>query len=554
MKPIRPLRDSGPLTIVVVVGIALSILAYATVRQYRSDQAHAAFSGQATGYTNLIVDGFSRVIFTIESVGAFYNASSAITPTQFAEYSAPLLDRFPTITALGWVPRITQDGRAEFERVAQQDFPGFRITEVGPDKNLMTATPRPVHFPVLLIHPYVGNEAARGFDLYSDPIRRAAIDAAIEHGRTTSTARIRLVQERGQQYSVLLINPVFERQGSSLKKRGIRGVASAVYRIGDGVERALAQVNPSGTDVWLFDRSNEADHQFLYFHRAGQPAGKHAQTIPEPLLSGMHYTHDFRLGERDFRLVMAPTEGHFERDSDYLAWATLIGGLVFTGLLAAYIALVLRRSHDLLVGRRALEYQVSERERAEQQIRQANQELRNLSREDPLMGIPNRRYFDEYFAQEWRRAIRHKTPLSLLLGDVDHFKKYNDTFGHVAGDECLRRIAQVLREALDRPGDLVARYGGEEIALVLPSTPPMGARDLAEKIRVLVSSMSSIEADAKPVTVSIGYGTIEPPRDSSMEDFIKAVDQALYRAKQQGRNQTVSIESAACARPAVRNY
>lgn len=98
--------------------------------------------------------------------------------------------------------------------------------------------------------------------------------------------------------------------------------------------------------------------------------------------------------------------------------------------------------------------------------------------------------------------------MSLLIGDIDHFKSYNDSFGHVAGDKCLRRIAQVLREALERPGDLVARYGGEEIALVLPSTPAAGARDLAEKIRVLVSSMSPIENDAEPVTMSIGYGTI----------------------------------------------
>ena len=146
---------------------------------------------------------------------------------------------------------------------------------------------------------------------------------------------------------------------------------------------------------------------------------------------------------------------------------------------------------------------------------------------------------------KWKRAARHKTPLSLLLGDIDHFKKYNDTFGHVAGDKCLRRIAQVLREALERPGDLVARYGGEEIALVLPSTPEVGARDLAERLRLLVSSLSTTDADssAPSITISIGYGTIEPRQDSVMEDFIRAVDGALYRAKQQGRNRTVAINS-----------
>ena len=130
-----------------------------------------------------------------------------------------------------------------------------------------------------------------------------------------------------------------------------------------------------------------------------------------------------------------------------------------------------------------------------------------------------------------------------LLGMSTIFKSYNDTYGHSAGDECLKKIAWVLTDALDRPGDLAARYGGEEIAVVLPSTSAAGAHNLAEKIRLSITAMALPQEQspiAKVVTMSIGCGTVSPTQSSSMEDFFQAVDAALYRAKQQGRNQTVS--------------
>lgn len=546
MNPKRLLLGQVPLAIVSVVGIALSWVSYAAIKQHYRDQANLEFSTNATGYVNLIVDGFARAIFAIESVGAYYSASQSVTDAQFAKFVAPMLQRFPTIKALGWVPRVTPSERSEFEQAAQTDHPGFRITEVGPNNNLVSVGERPAYFPVRLIRPVTGNEAAIGFDIYSNPIRQAAIDSAIRSGRTTSTARIRLVQETGQQFSVLIISPVYGRTNPQTGEEEIRGVASAVYRIGDGVERALAQVGVVPANVWLYDRSDDAGGEFLHFYGAAEYKSGQKEDEPKPPIASVRYVQDFRLGERDFRLVMVPAGSHIERRGGYLAWVALFVGLLLTGLVAAYILLTLRRSHDLLIGQEALKHQVSQRERVEQKLREVNQELQKLSREDPLMGISNRRYFDEYFAQEWKRAVRHKAPLSLLIGDIDYFKEYNDTFGHVAGDKCLQRIAKALRESLERPGDLVARYGGEEIALVLPSTPEDGARDLAEKLRVLVSSLpfADVSSPAQSVTISIGYGTIVPEPNGAMEDFIRAVDGALYRAKQQGRNRTVGTDSS----------
>lgn len=532
---------SGPLTMVIIVGFALSLAAYFAVQNHEHDRHSAAFGTQAGDYAKYIADGFAKAIYAIESVGALYQASGAVTPTQFYDFCAPLLTRFPTITALGWVPRVSPEQREMFEHHMRQSIPEFRITEIGVDQQLVAAGPHDVHFPVLLIAPFVGNEAARGFDLYSNPVRRAAIDSAIRSGKTTSTARIRLVQERGHQYSVLLIHPVFARAADG-DTGSLRGLASAVYRIGDGVERALAELRPAEINAWLFDRSAAAGEQLMYFHAPSGLPDNRPLDAPAPPDSGILHSHHFRLGERNFELVLSPTPAYQAGQRGYLAWLTLGMGLVITALLAAYITLMVRRSGDLLASRRALEHEIGEREHAERQLRRANDELKVLSREDPLMGIANRRYFNEYFASEWKRAMRDQTSLSLLIGDIDHFKAFNDDYGHLAGDQCLQAVAEVLRDALERPGDLVARYGGEEIALVLPSTTAAGAMELAERIRVRIASMPMPDAATRPVTISIGVGSIVPQRDMRGEDFIKRVDDALYRAKQLGRNRSVPTE------------
>ncbi|HKS15435.1 MAG TPA: diguanylate cyclase, partial [Pseudomonas sp.] len=163
-----------------------------------------------------------------------------------------------------------------------------------------------------------------------------------------------------------------------------------------------------------------------------------------------------------------------------------------------------------------------------------------LMNSDGLTGLSNRRHFDEYLELEWRRAMREQTQLSLLMIDVDYFKSYNDAFGHLAGDEALRRVAEGIRSSCSRPTDLPARYGGEEFALVLPSTSPGGARLIAEKLRQTVLALNIAHtapaADSR-LTVSIGLATQTPAIGTQCRQLISAADKGLYMAKNQGRNQ-----------------
>ena len=172
----------------------------------------------------------------------------------------------------------------------------------------------------------------------------------------------------------------------------------------------------------------------------------------------------------------------------------------------------------------------------------ANRELEKLSRQDGLTGIANRRYFDSYLVTEVRRGARERQPLSLILSDVDHFKAFNDCYGHQAGDDCLRRVAAALSSAGRRPADLAARYGGEEFAIVLPGTVLEGAVDVAQAVSRVIGSLAIPHARSavdKNVTLSQGIVSLIPEKETASEDLIQHADQALYQAKQQGRNRYV---------------
>ncbi|MDM8535411.1 diguanylate cyclase [Desulfobacterales bacterium HSG17] len=170
--------------------------------------------------------------------------------------------------------------------------------------------------------------------------------------------------------------------------------------------------------------------------------------------------------------------------------------------------------------------------------------LEHLSSYDGLTGIPNRRQFDEYIKQEWKRAARESSLLSLIMIDIDHFKLFNDSYGHWAGDDCLRKVAQTLAGCLNRPSDLMARYGGEEFAAILPRTDQKGAVFMSEKIRKTIEDLKipnccSLTSDY--LTVSIGTATIVPSSCTSPYILINGCDNTLYEAKHGGRNQVKTL-------------
>ena len=198
---------------------------------------------------------------------------------------------------------------------------------------------------------------------------------------------------------------------------------------------------------------------------------------------------------------------------------------------------------------RELDAKLTELEELNQELEISHERLRILSSHDGLTGLNNRRRFDELLRQEWSRGVRMQEPLSIVLIDIDHFKAYNDTYGHVSGDLCLRRVALALENALLRSTDMVARYGGEEFIAILPDTDEQGALQVAERMQEKVRALKEAH-DGSPsgtvVTISIGVGATVPDGRGRAETLVDLADKALYHAKRNGRNRICVAPAGAC--------
>lgn len=252
-------------------------------------------------------------------------------------------------------------------------------------------------------------------------------------------------------------------------------------------------------------------------------------------LDGVERLYAFRKSEK-LPLVTTVALG---KDEALAAWRmeALLSAVVVTGLLALtglfgwFLILDIRRRTQV----------EDELRGTQQQLLASNRQLELLALRDALTGLANRRCFDQTFAQEVRRAQREGTSLALLMIDIDYFKRFNDSLGHVAGDACLQSVAEILEACVRRPSDLVARYGGEEMAVIMPSTDNEGAQVVAQLILDRLEQANIVHATSPlgRVSVSIGIAVAVGARADSLQGLIEAADQALYSAKANGRNQWV---------------
>lgn len=286
-----------------------------------------------------------------------------------------------------------------------------------------------------------------------------------------------------------------------------------------------------GTDV-----SNGPVHQM---YRSTGPSGT---AMLRARIDGIERLYSYRHLET-YPLIIATAQSKQEILEKWLK--SMLGQAAIT---IAAIGLLLhfgRRLVRQIVIRDQLEFELVQ---AREFLQEHNRELTALADNDSLTGIANRRRFEAGLDMEFARASRSGAPLSLLMFDVDYFKRYNDTYGHVAGDACLRQVAHTLRDSLVRPGDLAARYGGEEFVALLPDTDPVGARMVAERIRQAVMALA-IPHDgngAGVVTISVGvYTSTADAPAASPTVLVERADALLYRAKHSGRNQVCGGEPAA---------
>jgi len=238
--------------------------------------------------------------------------------------------------------------------------------------------------------------------------------------------------------------------------------------------------------------------------------------------------------ERVVNFCVSQSKAGVDHEADYRA-LTADGGYVWI----RDVVHVLRNEAGEVEALIGFMFDISERKKTEEELITLQKRLEELSFQDGLTGVANRRMFDTVLEQEWRSAMRNQLPLSLILVDIDFFKQYNDHYGHIQGDDCLRQVATTLASAALRGRDFLARFGGEEFVFILPETDAEAAQIIAERCRdlILQQQIAHARSSVNPVvTISLGVGTITPQRDDVPLNFVELVDRRLYTAKQQGRN------------------
>tara|TARA_R110001583_G_scaffold18141_2_gene72576 strand:+ start:22533 stop:23903 length:1371 start_codon:yes stop_codon:yes gene_type:complete len=260
---------------------------------------------------------------------------------------------------------------------------------------------------------------------------------------------------------------------------------------------------------------------------------------------------DWHIGDvRGVLEVIIPVTGSVARVDDMLFQTFLmLSSFLFISLVI--IVLVVKKLQQRTIEAKAygeataitnqfLEKEVVARKKAETK-------LRIMSHVDSLTGLYNRRHFDESMQLEWKRAVRFRQPIALLMVDIDDFKRYNDHYGHQAGDKCLSAIAQQIKTTISRETDVVARYGGEEFVVILPATCTITAIEIAQKIRGNIEALAIVHEYASSgnyVTVSVGVASVIPDSDVRCDELLSSADQALYQAKHSGRNRVMTKDNA----------
>ncbi|OEU73465.1 MAG: hypothetical protein BA869_12240 [Desulfuromonadales bacterium C00003107] len=488
-----PIKRSQTIALlcVILAGLTLSALVASSFYRQERRETLAGFNAEVDAIGSQF---YQELTFQFESLyllRALFNGSTEVSDEEFQRVARETLDRHSDILALGWAPQIEQPASE----------PSYPLNYLATEQR---------------------RSGLHGFNLGAIPPIRPALQAGHAQGTLQMVVQFPLFAQEPELPGVLALLPVLKANTSNGDTAPLRGFIIGFFHIEDLLSRLLEKHPVSDFDLALLDNSMDPEHRLLYHHQSkvGLAVSTATYRAPLPTVAG----HQLNLQAR-------PTDNYLSRHGSRVPLLIMLSGSLFTFLVAAYLRTTVVRSA-------AIEDLVKARTR---KLNETNDKLVNLSMTDGLTDIPNRRNFDSHLDVEWKRGIREKQPLTLMLIDIDCFKAYNDHYGHLQGDQCLRRVAKTLHDQTSRPRDLVARYGGEEFALILPHTD-CAAKSLGEQCRTAVEALAlphTASGIGDKVTVSVGIASMVPQRDSQPVDLIAQADQALYHAKNTGRNRVV---------------
>jgi len=501
--------------ITMACGLVLSTLIFKIVHDHQEGLWKRDFVHQAQKTIIKLKAEMKNNKRILQDILSFYEASPNITREAFKSYVSPILKRNNFIQALAWVPQISKNDRQEnTEQAHREGFVNFQFTEIHKPGLMVKAGVRPKYYPIYYIEPFVGNELALGFDLASESERLRAIEGSRKAGGIFATGKVQLVQSKSGESGLLVFAPYYG--GFAHRDRKLKGFIAGVYRLEDMVNDAITPYIEKGMNLTIFDGKKISNQNELFgISKAEKDLIRYKKEIE---VFGKPWTVLFR-GDESF-------QGGVKWHPSIASAGALL--LLFLLISVAFEIHAFRTRHKLLS--------------------ENNKRLEQLSNLDSLTGLANRRCFDESLGNELSRSSRDQTSMSLILLDIDYFKEFNDTYGHLVGDECLKQIANVLQKSIGRANDLVARFGGEEFAVILPSTDLKGGQIIAERLRREVQNLNLTSPKvsiARHITISLGLVSTSNNGEKNItsEALIAQADKALYEAKKQGKNRVVRLES-----------
>ena len=508
-----------------VLGIAVTIIAALQVDKSDKQLILAQLRGDLNRWVSMMQFTVDKEISLFLSVIQTFENQVVLTADSFAKKSENTMQLYPDVIEVDWIPQIDGDERERYETILKEKIPHFAISDYILGSGFVRAPLRETHYPIYYQRIRSGHKQSLGWDLMGvDGLQHAlaqidnkknavvmkfvpAYSYQLEPGGKNPELQMLLLSRLNMSTQLPDGSPGPEKGYMTLMSR-----ASSMF--------AYLESIPSFDKLRISLMSGQGDQMRPMF----EPFPYVGELMEDYAVSGMFNSRSSIY----WSITITPTDAYFTERSSFKVFWVLMMGLLGSTFLVIYCISMSRREALVqdLVDQKTIELQ------------RVNKELDRLSRVDYLTDTANRRLFDEALALEWCRAVRQGSALTLILLDVDYFKQFNDYYGHINGDDCLRQLAKALKSVVKRPGDLVARYGGEEFAILLSCTDEK-ATVFAEQCREVVQALEIKNNGSlvnEFVTISLGIITMIPITGQKTVELLELADKALYQAKELGRN------------------
>lgn len=506
--------------IILIIGLSLAFAVAIQLQRQEQQRLHQLFELEVERALVDVELRLQQYRNWLHGLRYLMQSEQNIDALRFQDIVADMRQRDPSIVMVNFAQRVTAEQRSRYEKQQQLWAPDYRIREALADSEfgatLQLAAARDSYLPLKFAEPRSLNRKLLGYDLKANQRLHKQIEAATRKNSFYLTAAFSYSPMPGSPRAAALFLGSVENDDVSM-------ILGLNFLLEPMLRDLLTQPSLAGSKIQIVDqgelRTSNVFAEESVVYRSPNSDWRFSE-------SNWFEKHLSELGRQRWVLRAEPGVQFFRVHRRDVPWLLPAGMLLVTVL--TLWELERRRRVQL-----AIEEEVEHRT---DQLGQLNRELERLSETDSLTHIANRRKFEQMLFLEWRRAQREGIPLSLLMVDVDSFKRYNDCLGHIAGDRCLVEIVAVLQDCVNRSSDLVARYGGEEFVVLLP-TGGERAHDLAERCRLQVGLLGMPHPSATRrdhVTISVGVATLIPTPQWQPQDLLERADAALYAAKRAG--------------------